>query len=157
MMLQLKEGFTLVELLAVIAIIGCISAIAMPNIINWRSKHQLRAAVNVLLSDLQLARLSAIRRGQPVTIAFNAKTNVYEMFADSNANWVRDAGEYLLRIVVLPAGVTIASARYGPSHVPYNRFNVQGAPSYTGTVRLQYESRCTLGIVVNSVGRMRIE
>lgn len=157
MMLWLKKGFTLLEILVVISILGCISAVAVPNIINWRSKHQLRGAINALFGDLQLARLSAIRRGQSITVAFNAQSNSYEMFTDLNGNWARDTGEFLLRTIVLPPGVTIASARYGPAHVPYNRFSTQGVPSYTGTVRLSYDSKATLGIVINSVGRMRIE
>lgn len=44
-----ESGFSLIELVVVIAMVAIISAIAIPNMIGWRGERQLRGAVNNLL------------------------------------------------------------------------------------------------------------
>ena len=67
-----ESGFSLIELVVVIAMVAIISAIAIPNMIGWRGERQLRGAVNNLLGNLQLARMQAIREAETVSILFAA-------------------------------------------------------------------------------------
>jgi len=66
-----NAGFTLIEILIVIAIIGIAAAIGMPQFLkllpNWRAK----SAATDLLSNTQLAKLTAIRRGTNCVITFS--------------------------------------------------------------------------------------
>ena len=39
--LESQEGFTLVEMITVVAIMGIILAVAVPNISIWKEKHQI--------------------------------------------------------------------------------------------------------------------
>lgn len=149
-----NRGFTLIELMVTIAIVGIVSAIAIPNMIGWRTERQLRGAANNLLSDLQLARIRAIREAETVTALFNAP-NSYIVFLDNNSNDLLDAGDQELRRVTMPTSVIISSASFFPGGVSRVTYDAKGMPSGNGTVAFD-SSAGTISVIVNSVGRLRI-
>lgn len=61
-------GFTLVELVVVVALIAILSAVAAPQMVALTNSNRLSAANSELTSALQLARSEAIRRGARVTV-----------------------------------------------------------------------------------------
>jgi type IV pilus assembly protein PilA len=67
--LRNKKGFTLIELMIVVAIIGILSAIAIPNFVNFRYKAKTSEAK---------ANLGAIRSCQE---AYKAETETYVVCA----------------------------------------------------------------------------
>ena len=158
-----QNGFTIYELLTVIAIIAVLAAIATPNISAWRTEAKLRGASNNLRADLQLAKLRALRVNAFVALVFTA--NGYTIFLDNGASagdWNLDADESLLRNRQFPAGVTIALPTTFDSPNNRTRFNGRGFPDQatltggglTGSVTLQNSGGSQMQLTINRLGRI---
>ena len=63
-------GFTLIEIMIVVAIIGIGSAIAVPSYIQWIARSQLRQAASELQSNLVQSRMVAKNRNTAMTATF---------------------------------------------------------------------------------------
>jgi type IV fimbrial biogenesis protein FimT len=62
-------GFTLVELLAVVAVLSIVMAIAAPSFSSFAANQRLRGASTDLVTTLVAARSEAIKRNAPVTVS----------------------------------------------------------------------------------------
>lgn len=69
------QGVTLTELLVVLSIVAILAVMAMPAFLQLMARHRLEGATEVLFGDLQLARLEAVRRDKPVTVAFQTSVD----------------------------------------------------------------------------------
>jgi type IV fimbrial biogenesis protein FimT len=64
---HLTKGFSLVELMVVVAVIGVLLATGLPSFNTWIQNSKIRGAAEAVLSGLQSARSEAIRRNARVT------------------------------------------------------------------------------------------
>ena len=67
-----SRGFTLIELMITIAVLGILAAVGTPTMINYYNNRQAEALGRQLLSDLQYARNHAITNSTTVLIAGNS-------------------------------------------------------------------------------------
>ena len=79
-----ETGFSLIELLIVTAIIGIAGLIALPDYLVWQSRSELRQAVTEVQNQLLLARMAALSRNAPVTVAISI-TNGSVLTTTTNA------------------------------------------------------------------------
>ncbi|CAK8712433.1 hypothetical protein KKHLCK_01450 [Candidatus Electrothrix laxa] len=81
---KVVQGFSLVELMLVIALLGVVSAISIPAFLRSLPEYRLRNAARNLYTDLQKARLLAVKENRKVTVRFNEAGEYY--YIDNNEN-----------------------------------------------------------------------
>jgi len=74
-----RAGFTLIEVLFTVAVLGLLVMMAMPTFGEWLQSQQLRAAAEASVNGLQLARAEAIRRNLPVQITFGVPQSGWQI------------------------------------------------------------------------------
>lgn len=66
------RGFTLIELMIALAVMGILLAVGFPSMSVWLQNTRIRAAAEGGLNGMQLARAEAVRRNAGVQLAFDA-------------------------------------------------------------------------------------
>jgi type IV fimbrial biogenesis protein FimT len=92
-------GFTIIELMIVVAIVAILSSYALPSMRNMVTTNRMKTLSLDLYTSLTLARSEAIKRntGNISMIATGGSwQNGWQVCVDANANGSCDAGEALL-------------------------------------------------------------
>jgi len=63
------RGFTLLELVMAVAVMGVLAALAIPVFYTWIQSVKLRSVAEALQNDLRMAQGEAIRQNRPVTFS----------------------------------------------------------------------------------------
>jgi type IV fimbrial biogenesis protein FimT len=105
---RIAEGFTIIEVLFSVVILGILILLAAPTFGEWLQSQQLRAAADASLNGLQVARAEAIRRNGPVQIVFAAPQTGWTVLEAGNALQTRshDEGTSNAILTVTPNGAT---------------------------------------------------
>jgi type IV fimbrial biogenesis protein FimT len=67
-------GFTLIELMITVVVLGIFLSLAIPSYSDWMKRLQMRNAAESILNGLQLARVEAIKRNLSVTMRLTGGT-----------------------------------------------------------------------------------
>ena len=86
-----EAGFTLMEIMVATAIFAILCAIAVPNYIGWLPGHRLRSAAADIRSNLQLAKMRAIKENRYYAVVFDPQNGDYKIF-DCGPNGTYESG-----------------------------------------------------------------
>ena len=132
-MKRAQPGFTLLELMVVLAIAGLLMAIGIPSMRDFVRNSRITSAANDVMAGLHFTRSEAIKRRMPVTLctstsavtdpnptcAASAFLTGWIAFVDTNQSGQRDAGEVvLLQHEPMNADITARSS-VNPLQVTY--------------------------------------
>lgn len=170
------DGFTLTELITVMAIVAILMTIGAPGFKYVTTSNRISSEINGLLGDMQFARSEAVKQGLFVTVCSSTDgancnggtnwQNGWIVFLDSSTAGTRgvvDPGEVISRVqpAFNPAGDTLLPDVAGFSFITFNRegYGSTGTPN-TVTLKLkdstgapQWE-RC---LAVTPVGGLTME
>jgi type II secretion system protein H len=72
-----RAGFTLVEIMMVLALLGLISAMGVWGLLPALEREKVRSAAGVIVADMQYAQMLAARQREPVAVIFNESLRMY--------------------------------------------------------------------------------
>ncbi len=106
-----RQGFTLLELVMVIAIMGIVAAIAVPRYGQASARYRIDVAARRIVQDLALASRQARNAGASRTLAFNAAASQYTISNLSGLD--RAAQSYQVNLLAEPYCSRVDSANFG--------------------------------------------
>jgi len=164
----LDQGFTLIELVMVIVIVGILTGLAIPRFQSFYA-IKLTGATQKVVSDLRYVQQIAISRHTNTRLVFNAGSEIYNAQEESpqgSGNWINITDPFTRSNLQVNfntdlqyRGIDIASTNFGGTlrfdweGVPRN---ASGAPLTTeGSISLSYQGNNSTIYVTPNTGRVR--
>jgi prepilin-type N-terminal cleavage/methylation domain-containing protein len=136
---QRSQGLTLMELIITLAVLAVLLAIATPSLEMFSSAYKLRGAAREVATDLQFARLLAVKENKDMQVAFNP-TSYQVVRSDGSVAKARNLSTDYPDTTLTSISIT---------------FDSRG-DSTANTVRVT-NPRGAKNVTVNSTGRVKIE
>lgn len=164
------KGFTAVELLVTIAILGVLAAVAAPSFKPLIERWKVRQVTEELQSTFYVARSEAIKRGGGITILRNGDTTEcttvgsdtslwscgWIVFVDKNNDGAQDSGEDTLQTVSLPSKVSVKlTGMSEPTLIKVDRWGQLSAANAAIELKGSNETQAsTSSMCINGNGRI---
>lgn len=160
-----NSGFTMVELMVTLAVVGIMMYVAVPSLTSFLQDRQLSSDTNDLVASLLLARSESVTRNNTVSLCKISLDDLeacnndeawqtgWIVFEDIDNDGVRDDGEDILDTYTGMSTNTVVTATNFTNFLTYRP---SGATNSQGQFTLCVSSTIAQNIVVNATGRPRI-
>lgn len=145
-------GFTLFELVVVIAIIAVSATLAVPRYGSALTRYRVESAAQRVASDLDLARSMAHSQSRTISVAFDLAADRYQFSTVMDPD--DPASPYRVLLGQPPYRAEIDSVWFAGSTIA--GFNGYGAPESGGTVVVNAGVRFRTVVVDEDTGATRI-
>ena len=169
-------GFTTIELLVTVGIMATVAAISVPIFKNFSPSYNSKQAARNIVSQMQLARVHAIRNRVTTVVAFYPQSfvpvdqaNSFLIYEDNNNDWIQDPSDTIIfSRTKMPAKVSLASAIFTsngsgePTQTSSYGFDSQGVAARNGAVyvigdlKLQNDNGQERTITLHASGKTKI-
>lgn len=169
-------GFTTIELIVTVGVIAALAAASVPIFRNFSPSYNAKHAARNIVSQMQLARVHAIRNRVTTVVVFYPQTflpasqaNSFLIYEDANNDWIQDPGETIIfPRTKMPAKVNLQSATFTdngsgqPTQMTSCGFDSQGiaarngAVYVVGDVKLQNDNNQQRTITFHASGKTKI-
>ncbi len=150
-----NSGFTLCELLVVLAVVSIMTTIGTISLLGFKQKTQLSGLAAVIKSDLNRGKILAAKHKSYVVLQIHEE--FYEIFVDNGAgggtpgNWIREEGEIRMARREINEPLSLVS------NFPGNHLRLRSTGRIRpGTISVRGRSDKRIDLVVNAVGRVRL-
>jgi type IV fimbrial biogenesis protein FimT len=167
------SGFTMLELVMVMMIVGILAAIGVPSFKYITASNRIATEINGLVGDLQYARSEAIKQGLPVTVCASTDqltcansstwTTGWIVFVDMNADKIVTANvdNILRKQPALATGDTLVASNNVVTAIVFNREGYASTGA-TSTIVLELQStpvnaQWTRCLAVTAIGGLTVE
>jgi len=137
---KFSSGFTLIDLILFLTVVGFSLAMASPHIALFSSSYKLRGVAREVATDLQFTRLLAVKENRDFQVVFNSQSyqvvRVSDGYVAKSRNFSLDYPDITLSDLSVP-------------------FNSRGSSS-SKTIAVS-NARGTKNVSINSTGRVKIE
>lgn len=126
-----ESGFSMIELLVVVGVLGIIVAAGLPAMTRHTGTNKLKQAADEVSGSLKMARQRAVATSGSVVVQFESGYARLYIFDDPNENGVHDDGETMAGPYEMPKGVDLATVGFADERVT---FGPRGAASESQSV-----------------------
>jgi len=159
-----RSGYTLVEVLIIVAILGIAAAIVVPQMLAAGTLG-VQAAARIIIADILFAQNDAIAKQRTRKVVFNPTNESYSLTDENDAvltaNWKSgDANNYIVDFINDSRfqGVVIVSADFGGGATKETlEFDDLGGPLNGGTVEIEFQGERYRITVASFTGRVTVE
>lgn len=168
-----QGGFTIVELMVVVAIVGILSAVAIPNYKGYMANRQIKDQTSAFARSINLARSEAIKRGRPVSMCRSDNPEAaspacggnggdwatgWVVFVDNNGNNAIDNDDSVVRVQPGWTNSGKISTNNAGNSLRFRSTGIGTALGQTFTFAPKVEgSTKPVDIILSSTGRWRQE